>query len=82
MTRALNHNHQSAALPTAARAVETSCALFKARKIKSGENKGLIGDGRCWKFVRRERALFGGRAPVLKIPPNTASCRHFEEKGA
>lgn len=55
------------------------CVFFRARKIKSGENKGKIGEGRCHKYVRFMRGLHG-RAPVHKIPPATVSCRHFERK--
>lgn len=55
------------------------CAFFRARRKAVGEPKEAPREGRCLKFIRINRALHGS-AGIYWIPPQTASCRHFDAK--
>jgi hypothetical protein len=55
------------------------CALFRKARKPVGQDGAIPRDGRCLKFIRVNRALHGSAA-ILWIPPETPSCRHFEER--
>lgn len=53
------------------------CALFRPRKKPVGIDKDIPREGRCLKFIRVNRALYGSAA-IHWIPPETLACRHFD----
>jgi hypothetical protein len=54
------------------------CALFRQARKPVEQDKNIPREGRCLKFIRVNRALHGSAA-ILWIPPETPSCRHFEQ---
>jgi hypothetical protein len=58
-----------------------TCGFFMGTRRTSGIGQGRMQPGRCREFMRIMRQHHGMRAvPVHKVPPETASCRHYKSK--
>ena len=58
-----------------------SCQFFLGRLRAVGIGQGTLQPGRCRKFMMIMRRHHGLRTvPVLNIPPETPSCRHYGPK--
>jgi len=60
-----------------------TCKFFAGTKKRYRQRPAEVKPGRCRKFVAMIRAATGRRrVAVLKLDPETPSCRHYAPKGA
>lgn len=61
-----------------AQATCEGCRHFLGKARRSGIGKGEIQPGRCREYMRMMRSKGMLTAPVYKLLPETAACRHWE----
>lgn len=56
------------------------CGFFMGVRRTHGIGVGVLQAGRCREFMRLMRGGGTRAVPVFKVPPDTASCRHYKPK--